>query len=222
MTRSAMSTLLVCAAVLAAPSTAHASDEAFEFWLNPSVDYDIDDENTLELETAQRFRSESDGRVDTYFVRAWLHHRVNDTFTLSGAVEQRENDGGLDEVRTLQQVSGQHGYFRTRLRLEQRWIEDQSRMGLRLRPRLGVEVPLDEAGRWSFHTDTELFFALRSALDGPADDARLNGMRSQFGVTYAASDNLELSVTYLRQQDFIEGAPDSVGNAPLIGIAFSF
>ena len=63
MTRSAMSTLLVCAAVLAAPSTAHASDEAFEFWLNPSVDYDIDDENTLELGTAQRLRSESDGRV---------------------------------------------------------------------------------------------------------------------------------------------------------------
>lgn len=215
-------TLLIGAALLAMPQAAHAGDEAFEFWLNPSVDYAIDDENTVELNTAQRFRSESDGRVDTYLAQLWLHHKVLDNLTLSGGVEQRENDGGFDEVRMLQQLSARHEFLRVRLRMEQRWIEDQSRMGLRLRPRVGVKVPLGDSGKWSFATDAELFFTLRSARQDRSDDPGLSGMRSRFGVAYQASDKLELSLTYLRQQDFRDNAPDRIGNAPLIGIAYSF
>lgn len=222
MSRSHLSSILVCTALLAVPSAAQAGDEAFEFWLNPSADYALDDDNTVELETAQRFRSEIDGRVDTYFARVWLHHKVLDNLTLSGGVEQRENDGGFDEVRMLQQLSGQHGHFRARLRLEQRWVEDQSRMGLRLRLRLGVKIPLDGDGKWSFKTDSELFFTLRSSRRDLSDDPGLTGMRSQFGVAYGAADNLEVSLTYVRQQDFRDNAPDRIGNAPLIGIAYSF
>ena len=57
---------------------------------------------------------------------------------------------------------------------------------------------------------------------GPADDSGLTGVRSQLGLSYAASDKLELSLTYLRQQDIRDNAPDRVGHAPLIGIAYSF
>lgn len=73
--------LMSAAAALmaAAPAPAHAntntntntSDEAFEFWLNPSLSTDLDDDTSIELETAQRFRSAEDGRVDTYFARFW-------------------------------------------------------------------------------------------------------------------------------------------------------
>lgn len=199
---------------------AAAQDEAFEFWLNPSIGTDLDDDTGIELETAQRFRSAEDGRVDTYFFRLWLKQGISDQFTLAGAVEQRINDGGNNETRTMQQLSGKHGVIRTRLRLEQRFVDNADRMGLRLRPRLGVEVPLDESGRWTAGADAELFWTLRGNNVG--SDEGITGLRTQIGVGYEVSDNLALSLTYLRQQDFEDNAPDEVGHAPLIGIEYSF
>lgn len=211
---------LAAIAASAAASPAHASDEAFEFWLNPSVATDLDADTAIELETAQRFRNSGDGRVDTYFFRLWLKQDLSDAFTLGGALEQRINDGGRNETRTMQQLSGKHGVLRTRLRLEQRFVDNADRMGLRLRPRLGVAVPLDEAGRWEAGADAELFWTLRSTSAG--GDEGITGMRTQIGVGYEVSDNLGLSLTYLRQQDFEPGGPDEVGHAPLIGIEYSF
>ncbi len=207
------------AASIAAPAS--ATDEAFEFWLNPSVGTDLDEDTAIELETAQRFRSSSDGRVDTYFFRGWVKQKLADNVTLAGAVEQRFNDGGSDELRTMQQLSTSHGIFKTRLRLEQRFVENRGgRMGLRLRPRLGVEVPLSEDGRWTAGTDAELAWTLRST--GAGGDTGITGLRTQIGVGYELNDNLALSLTYLRQQDFEDNAPDEVGHAPLIGIEFNF
>jgi hypothetical protein len=36
------------------------------------------------------------------------------------------------------------------------------------------------------------------------------------------NDKLSLSLTYLRQQDFRDNAPDRVGHAPLIGVSYTF
>jgi hypothetical protein len=129
-------------------SPAAASDEGLEFWLNPSVSWALDDDTGVEIETAQRLRSESDGREDTYYARLWLNRDLSDAVTVAGGVERRANEPGNDETRLLQQLSTRHGLLRTRLRLEQRFVDDR-RTGLRLRPRIGVEAPLgqDGAGR---------------------------------------------------------------------------
>lgn len=210
--------LIIALACLSTP--AHASDESFEFWLNPSASISLDDDTGLEIETAQRFRSAADGRVDTYFGRLWLNQDVADNVTLSGAVERRINDGGRDETRLIQQMSTKHGMLRTRLRLEQRFVDRSDRMGLRLRPRLGVSVPLDGDGKWGFKTDAELFLTLLSTSRG--GDKGLTGLRTQVGFAYDISDRLSVSAVYLRQQDFRIGAADEVGHAPLIGIEFAF
>ena len=211
----------ICVLGLAAmPVTAQASDEAFEFWLNPSVSFDLDDDTGLEIETAQRFRSAEDGRVDTYFTRLWVNQDVRDNVTLSGALERRINDGGSDETRLIQQMSTSHGILRTRLRLEQRLVDDADRMGLRLRPSLGVSIPLDDAERWSFGTNAELFWTLRGNNVG--SDEGITGMRTTIGVSYDVSERLSLSAAYLRDQDFEDNAPDEIGHAPAIGIEFSF
>ncbi|WP_432200071.1 DUF2490 domain-containing protein [Erythrobacter sp. W53] len=208
-------------ALLLAPVSASATDDAFEFWLNPSISTDLDNNTGIEIETAQRFRSAGDGRVDTYFARFWVNQKVSDQFTLAGAIEQRINDGGSDETRFLQQLSGKHGVFRSRMRLEQRFVEDRGgRLGLRLRPRLGVSVPLDAAGKWSFGTDAELFLTLRGTSAG--GDTGLTGLRTQYKLGYEVNDNLSLSAIYLRQQDFRDNRPDRVGHAPLIGVEYSF
>lgn len=203
------------------PAVAMANDDGAEFWFNPSIATDLDNNTGIELETAQRFRDAGDGRDDTYFFRLWLNQRVAEQWTLSGAVEQRINDGGRDELRTIQQLSGKHGIFRTRFRLEQRFVEDRGgRMGLRFRPRAGISVPLDEAGDWSFKSDAELFWTLRGT--SPGGDTGITGLRTQIGIGYDVSDNVALSLAYLRQQDFEDGAPDTVGHAPLVGIELSF
>lgn len=211
--------LVLALAAAAAPQQAMANDEAFEFWLNPSIGTDLDNDTGLELETAQRFRSASDGRPDTYFFRLWVNQDLADNVTLSGAVEQRFNNGDDDERRLIQQLSTRHGILRTRLRLEQRFEEGQSgRLGLRLRPRLGANVPLNEEGKWVVKGDAELFWTLRST--GAGGDTGITGLRTQVGLGYDVSDNLSLSLIYLRQQDFRAGRPDRIGHAPLIGIEF--
>lgn len=206
--------------LLCTSTAALANDDGFEFWLNPSVSWDLDDDTGLEIETAQRWRDAGDGRVDTYFVRLWLSQELSDDITISGAVEQRVNDGGSDERRLIQQLNTSHGILRTRLRLEERFVEDADRVGLRLRPRLGVSVPLDENGRWTFDTDAELFLTLRSNNEG-GDDG-LTGLRTQIGFGYEVNDRLSLGLQYLRQQDFNDGEPDTIGHAPIIGLEFSF
>lgn len=213
-------TLLLGLALAIAPSAATASDDAFELWLNPSVAFDLDDDTGVELETAQRFRSAADGRADTYFARLWLNQQVSDAVTLSGAVERRVNDPGDDETRTMQQLSLSAGVLRGRLRLEQRFVDDADRMGLRLRPRVGVKLPLDEAGKWNFSSDAELFLTLRSTSRG-GDDG-LTGLRTQIAVSRDLSDRLTLSAGYLRQQDVVRGGPDRVGHAPILGLELSF
>lgn len=206
--------------LLIAPTAAIASNDSFELWLNPSVSFDLDKNTGLEIETAQRLRSASDGRVDTYFGRLWVNQKISGTFTLSGAIERRINDGGSDETRFIQQVSGKHGIVRTRLRLEQRLVDDADRMGLRLRPRLGIEVPIGDNERWSLKTDAELFWTLRSNNSG--GDTGITGLRTQAGIDYDVNDRLSLSLVYLRQQDFNDGEADDVGHAPLFGVEYSF
>ncbi len=208
----------LAAAALAAP--AHASDEDFELWFNPSVSTDLDDNTGLELETAQRLRDGSRGRADTYYARLWLNQSIGDAATLSLGVERRVNDGGADETRLHQQISLSSGIFRARGRLEQRFVDESGRMGLRLRGRGGVSVPLDAQDRWSANASIETFWTLRSTGAGGQDG--LTGMRAQAGIDYAVSDSLTLGLAYLRNQDFRDGAPDTVGHAPLIGIEFSF
>lgn len=203
-----------------ASAPAVASSDGGELWLNPSVSFDIDKDTGVEIETAQRLRNADDDRVDTYFVRFWLNQKMAENLTLSGAIERRINNGGSDETRLIQQMTTSHGYLRTRLRLEQRFVDSADQTGLRVRPRLGVAVPIDADERWTFRTDAEMFLTLQSTSNG--GDTGLTGLRTQMGIGYDVTPKLTLSAGYLRQQDFVDRRPDVVGHAPIIGIEFAF
>lgn len=213
---------IVLAAIFSvtAQAPAFAQEEGFEIWLNPSISRDLGNQRSLELETAQRLRDADDGRPDTYFFRLWLNQEAARGTTLSGAIERRINDGGTDETRLIQQLSTRHGIWRTRLRLEQRFVDNADQMGLRLRPRLGISVPLDEAKQWSFRSDAEVFLTLRAT--SPSGDEGLTGLRTQVGFGYKATDRLSVSFGYLRQQDMFSSRPDVIGHAPIIAVDFEF
>lgn len=203
------------AALSLAPAA--ASDEALELWLNPAVAWSLDDRTDIRLETAQRLRPE--GRPDTYFARLWLNRKLTDAVTISGAMERRANEPGNDETRLIQQLSGKRGIWRGRLRLEQRFVDDQQ-TGHRLQPRLGVELPVGDGEHWKAFADGELFLTLRSTSAG--GDTGLTAVRTRVGASYKVSDRLSLTLAYLRQQDIDRSGPDRVGHAPLIGVDLSF
>ena len=211
----------VAAIVFAGSAPAMASDEDLEIWLNPRIEYGLDDDTSIELETGQRFRDANNGRADTYYFRLWLNRNVADNVEISGGVEKGYNTPGRDELRFLEQVQTKHGIVRTRFRLEQRFSEGRGgRMGLRVRPRLGVSIPLNDDKTWDFGTNVELFWTLRGT--SPTSDTGLTRVRTQIGVGHDLTDNLEVSLAYLFQRDFEDNAPDQVAHVPLIGMKYSF
>lgn len=211
--------LLAAGLLLGIAKPAAADDDAFGIWFNPAATVELDDDTGLEIETAQRFRDSDDG-PDTYYVRLWVIQDVTDAVSVSGGIERRINDGDPDETRFLQQVSLRSGVLRGRVRLEQRLVDSADRMGVRLRTRGGVLVPLDSEERWALDSYAEAFWTLRSTSLGGQDG--LTGVRTQLGVTYDVSDRLTLGVAYLRQQDVVRGASDRVSHAPLFSAELAF
>ncbi len=211
--------MILSVGLVLTPQIVSAADEAAEYWFNPAMSWDLDDDTGFEVETAQRFRSEADGRPDTYFVRLWVNQSISEKATLSAALERRINDGAAHETRSIQQVSTRHGMIRARLRLEQRFVESADDAGVRLRPRLGLALPVTSDNRLNFKTDAELFFTLRSTSD--SGDTGLTGLRTQIGFSYTFNSRFSLSAAYLRQQDIRDVGPDVIGHAPIIGVEYS-
>jgi Protein of unknown function (DUF2490) len=193
-----------------------ASDDNAEFWINPSITIGVDERTSIEIETAQRLRDADDDGVDTYFGRLWINRKLDDRFTISAAIGRRINDGDADETRTHQQITYRNGIVRGRVRIEQRFIDDGERTGVRLRTRAGVSLPLDADGNWTGFADVEPFWTLRSTSLGGQDG--LTGLRTQVGVRHQVTDNFEIGLAYVRQQDIRRNADDRTGHAPLISL----
>lgn len=209
------------ALLLSFPSAAFATDDDIEFWFNPTVAVALDEDTSFKLETAQRLRRESQGRPDTFFFRLWAKQRVSDGVVLSGAVERRINRGRRDEVRVMQQAYGEAGIFNLRVRLEERFAQGANgRMGLRVRARGGIAIPLDDTGQWTLNPDVETFITLRNSRRG--GDIGKTEFRAQMKVGYRASDNLTIQAGYLLQYDLEQRVPDTVGHAPIVGLHFRF
>jgi len=101
--------------MVALASPVLAQDEGDELWFNPAYETALDDRTAIELETAQRLRS--DPRDDTYFARLWLKREDSRGRDWNVGVEHRWNGPDEREVRLLQQVgydwgrsSSEHGW----------------------------------------------------------------------------------------------------------------
>ncbi len=212
-------TALVAASfMLALASPVLAQDEAGEFWFNPAFETSLDDRTSIELETAQRLRS--DPRDDTYFARLWLKREDSRGRDWNVGVEHRWNGPDEREVRLLQQVGYDWGPLEFRTRLEQRFVNVDPQTGWRLRQRIGTTVPLteDEDG-WGLTGDAEVFFTLRNTE--PGGQTGLTGLRTFVGFERGFG-RYDISLGYLRQQDIRDDAEDRVGHAPFVGVTVNF
>ena len=205
---------------LVASTPVMASDEAFELWLAPSIRAPLDDNTGVRLETAQRLRNSNDGRPDTYFARLWASQQISRHVAVEGAIERRVNDGGRDETRLLQQVVAEHGIFRNRLRLEQRFIDGSAQTGWRLRPEVGVRIDLDRDAKWFFRADAEFFFTLQATA--PGGQTGFTEQRSQAGIGHRFTPHVSASLSYKRVQAIRPGRADVVGHIPMIHMDYRF
>jgi hypothetical protein len=204
------------AALLLAAAPAAAAEDGLELWLNPSVATKLDARTSVELETAQRFRSDAAGG-DTYYARLWLGRQVAQGVKLSLGAERRHQGSGR-ETRLLQQLSYGIGKVGLRTRFEQRFLSDDPRTAWRLRQRIGTSLPLRRSD-WALAGNAEGFFTLRAAERG--GQTGLTAWRAFVGVERELGP-VELTLGYLRQQTFRDRAPDRVGHAPFVGLDFSF
>lgn len=207
---------IAAATGLACPAA--ASEDSFELRFNQSAEFAVGEDTSVQVEGVQWFRDAANG-PDTYFARLWVYQSLGDGVTVGGAVEHRINNGASDETRLIQHVALRQGVVRGRLRVEQRFVEGADRTGWRLRPRIGVAVPLDSERRWSFGAHVEPFITLRST--GLGGQEGLTGLRTQMSVSHDVSDQVTLSLGVQRQQDFRRGRTDTVAYAPMIGLEWS-
>lgn len=195
-----------------------AQDEDSEIWFNPAVVKSIDQQTSVELETAQRLRQ--DPRDDTYFSRLWLNREDNAGREWSVGVEHRWNGPDEREVRLLQQVGFDWGPLELRTRLEQRFVDVDPRTGVRFRQRIGTTVPLTDSDEgWALTGDAEVFVTLRSTE--PDGQTGLTALRTFVGFERSFG-RYDVSLGYLRQQDIRDGTKDRIGHAPFVGFAVNF
>lgn len=212
-------TILVAAGwVLFSASRAVAQEEDGELWLNPSFAREIDGRTSIELETAQRLRS--DPRADTFFARLWVNRDDRGGRAWSVGAERRWNGPEEREVRLLQQVGYDWGPLAFRTRTEQRFVNVDPRTGWRLRQRVGTTIPLTPGENgWALTGDAEVFMTLRSTE--PDGQTGLTGLRTFLGFERRFG-RYDLSLGYLRQQDIRDGSEDRIGHAPFVGLATNF
>lgn len=195
-----------------------AQDEAGEFWFNPAFETALDDQTSIELETAQRLRS--DPLDDTYFARLWLKREDSRGRDWNVGVEYRWNGPDEREVRLLQQVGYDWGPLAFRTRLEQRFVNVDPQTGWRLRQRIGTTIPLtDDEDGWALTGDAELFVTLRNTE--PGGQTGVTGLRTFVGFERGFG-RYDVSLGYLRQQDIRDNAEDRVGHAPFVGATVKF
>ena len=207
--------LLAAAAALSAAPARGADDEA-QLWLNQQASIALDHDDDLLVELNERARGDSFGG-DQYQARLGIDHAVGGGVKLGGGITYQRS-GTQDEFRTHQQLTFSRGVLTARTRLEQRFIDGDDRMALRLRQRVQLTAPLG-AG-WSALGYVEGNVTLRAGRGG--GDTGLTGVRTLLGVRHDLAHNIVGTLAYVRQQDVRSGAPDRVGHAPYIGLNFSF
>jgi hypothetical protein len=198
--------LLALCASLFAPLTVAAQQSDEQLWSQVNVSTPVGDNVRLTLESIARFGNAADGLAHTEF-GGQLSHK------LSGAVEVaagyrhvQDYDHGRavpNEERLRQTVTVALGSgLSARLGFEQRFSSAGSGTGFRLRPRLGLRLPLGSDGLGLFATHED-FFNLNTAAWGPRRGHER--MRHTLGLSIPLAKGIRSDWGYLHEYRFGRG-----------------
>jgi hypothetical protein len=215
------------AAVVLMPTPALAGDDA-ELWLRASATADLSERWQLGLESILRFSAEADGLYEGEF-GGTLGYELQSGLTLAAGylrVPTYSRSGVVrKENRFRQQLSFAvaamgKSKLSGRLRIEERLIGTGGDMGVRLRPGIGLSIPLRSGASIALVASHESFVNLNSTDWG--QDAGYDRMRNFLGVSAPVSKRLTIEGGYLNQFSFRKGAQDIQDHVASASMSYRF
>lgn len=216
-----MRTLLFLPLLLAPlPAFAQQTDE--QLWLQTNGAVELSDHDKLTLEAIARFSDRADGlshaeagllytRKLSSGVELSLGYRHVEDWNHGIALP---NDERLRQMIMVPLGSG----FNTRLRFEERFNSAGREVGLRLRPRLGYELPL--GGGFKLFATQEHFINFNTTAWGQRGG--YERMRNALGVSIPLGGKLRSEVGYLNQYRFGRGgARDQMDHAMTLTLSLN-
>ena len=203
---------------VATATPAPAAEQEAQIWATQSLSIGLDEDTHVQFDAVERARGDAFGGDQAQF-GGLVERAIGGGFSIAGgAIYQRA--GGQEEFRLQQQIGYSTGPIALRTRLEQRFQEGVGPTIWRLRQRVQFTETLDADGRWVAIANAEAFFNLNHG--NPGSQTGLVAVRTQVGVRHKFSDHVSGTLAYVRQHELRDNAPDRIGHAPLLGLAFSF
>lgn len=202
-------------AFAATPAT--ASEEDAQVWLTATGTTAIDDNDRIQLDVIERFRSDATGG-DQVIGRLTENHELGRGVSIGGGAAIFRTHG-IEEYRTHQVLDLAHGWLSSRTTAEQRYGQLLDRVGLRLRERVQVAVPIGHHG-WRAFANVEAFFALNHATNTARTG--FDVLRAATGVRFPLLAHVSGTISYYYQRQFRIGAADRVSHIPALSLAISF
>jgi hypothetical protein len=213
-------TVLMASAALL-PATSRAADSAAAGWLVATHSGTLSTGGVpgpwrYGVQGQLRYFDRGDG-VSQFVFRPGISYRLNSRFSLAGGYAYYRTDarglGTRNEHRAWQQLDWNMAYWdssvlRSRTRLEQRFVQDQSDTAWWLRQRFYVEFPVSPESNTTLKAGAEVFFQLRETHWTEQGYAQ---SRLFIGLAWGALGR-ETEFGYLYQHNRVRNLPDLVNH----------
>ncbi|RYY24273.1 MAG: DUF2490 domain-containing protein [Sphingomonadales bacterium] len=195
---------LVPLALIATPAAAQQVDE--QLWLQTNGTVGIGENEKVTLEGIGRFSNAAEGFSHAELGVLFTHTTKSGIELSAGYRHVEDWDLGValpNEERLRQMVLVPLGKgFSARLRVEQRFNSQGGGIGVRVRPRLGFDAPINDSGLKIFATQ-EHYFNVNSTSWGQRGG--YERMRNAVGLSLPITGKVRGEVGYLNQYRFGRG-----------------
>ncbi len=218
-------TLLLAAPALALATPALASEDT-QNWETVNVTVGLPDNFKINSETVFRdsdargfYEIEENlmvGKKLNKTVTVWLGYTFNPLYnngtfrTREHRFRQQVNFDNFAKIGTVK-LGG-------RVRLEERWRENASGTGWRLRPQVKASVPV--VGKVNFNLSHESFINLNTT--GFQTVSGYERMRNAATISWPLTKQIGVEVGYLNQHGFVRNAPDTSDHVLTLGLSATF
>lgn len=214
---------LFSAVLLLAPAAAHAQQVDEQLWLQTNATVTIGAREKVTLEGIGRFSDRAEGFSHAELGALFTHTTAGGIELSIGYRHVEDWNRGVvlpNEERLRQMVLVPLGSgFSGRLRLEERFNSSGGGIGVRVRPRLGFDTPLNDKGLKLFATQ-EHFLNLNTTSWG--QQGGYERMRNAAGLSFGLGGKLRGEVGYLNQYRFGRGGRrDQMDHAATFTLSFN-
>jgi hypothetical protein len=193
---------------------AMAADTDTQLWTTLSASTAMSSSVTGSVGAARRFRAPVVGN-DQWLAQGAVDVKLNQRVSLGGGLVYTST-AAQKELRTVQQVTFNFGALALRTQLDERFFDGKTQMGLRLRERAQVRLPIDKRDRLSL--SAEGLFVLRPAVIGK--QTGFDQFRFNLSDEHKLSDHFGLTVGYLMIYSSRKGATDRISHVPQLTLSW--